>query len=76
LLKNAAWLVQVANDSDRAEPYRPAAAMLYTAVNLTTGQALAANLLTTPNLNNSAVLANATASFAQGLSMVCNPHDC
>ncbi len=50
--------------------------MLYTAVNLTTGQALAANLLTTPNLNNSAVLANATASFAQGLSMVCNPHDC
>ena len=61
---------QVAPEQYRAEPYRPAAATLYTADNLTTAQALAANLLTSPNLNNSALLANVTAQFNQGLSMV------
>ena len=60
----------MAAEEYRAEPYRPAAAMLYTADNLTTGEALAANLLTSPILDNSALLANVSLLFSQGLNMV------
>ena len=44
--------------------------MLYTADNLTTGEALASDLLTSPTLDNSALLANVSALFSQGLNMV------
>ncbi len=64
---------QVADEEYRAEPARPAATMLYTADNLTTGQALAADLLTSPTIDNSALLANVTALFSQGLNMVREP---
>ena len=44
--------------------------MLYTSENVTTGQALAANLLTSPSVDNAALLANVTTLFSQGLNMV------
>ena len=54
----------------RAEPYRPAAAFLYTADDPQTARAIAANLFQMANLSDTAAVANATALFQAGLAEV------
>lgn len=62
--------VQVPEVQYRAEPYRPAAAYLYTADDPQTARDIAANLFQTANLSNAAAVANATALFQAGLAEV------
>ncbi len=54
----------------RAQPYRPAAAVLFTGDNQTTARAIAGNLFTTANLSDAAAVANATSLFEDGLAQV------
>lgn len=62
--------VQVPEVQYRAEPYRPAAAYLYTADDPQTARGIAANLFQTANLSDAAAVANATALFQAGLAEV------
>lgn len=64
------WPVQVPMVQYRAEPYRPAAAYLYTANDPQTARAIAANLFQTANLSDTAEVANATELFRAGLAQV------
>ena len=61
---------QVPEVQYRAEPYRPAAAYLYTADDPQTARGIAANLFQTANLSDTAAIANATALFRAGLAEV------
>jgi hypothetical protein len=62
--------LQVPEVQYRAEPYRPAAAYLYTADDPQTARGIAANLFQTANLSDTAAVANATALFRAGLAEV------
>lgn len=58
----------------RAEPYRPAAAYLYTADDPQAARAIAANLFQAATLSDTAAVANATALLRAGLAEVCTGH--
>lgn len=54
----------------RAEPYRPASAVLFTGDDPATARDIAANMFPTANLSDTAVVANATELFRAGLAEV------
>ena len=72
--KSASHAVQVPNVEYRAEPYRPSAAVLYTADDPSTGRALGGGLFSnTPSVNDARAVATASSLLTAGLNTVSLP---